>query len=119
MKIRSEKVLDSSSQKLLGIHITAKFSFDDDVKILCHKASHKLNALLTVALFMNLNQRKIQLKPSTFSKFGYRLLVCMCHSRRLNNCTNNIHERALRIVFRDHITSLEQLLKKDKSVKIH
>ena len=39
----------------------------------------------------------------------------MFHSRRLNNHINNIHERALRIVF----TSFEELLKKDRSVAIH
>ena len=31
----------------------------------------------------------------------------------------NIHERALRIVYRDRITSFEELLKTDKSVTIH
>ena len=39
----------------------------------------------------------------------------MFHSRRLNNHKNNIHERALRIVF----TSFEELLKKDRPVAIH
>ena len=43
----------------------------------------------------------------------------MFHSRRLNNHINNTHERALRIVYRDRITSIKDLLKKDQSVTIH
>ena len=43
----------------------------------------------------------------------------MFHSRRLNNRINNIHERALRIVYRDRVTSFEELLKKDRSVANH
>lgn len=38
MTIRSEKIPTSFSQKLLGIHITAKISFDEHVKILCRRA---------------------------------------------------------------------------------
>ena len=43
----------------------------------------------------------------------------MFHSKRLNNRINIIHESALRFVQRDCITSLEKLLKKDKSVTIN
>ena len=39
--------------------------------------------------------------------------------RKLNNCVNNIHERALRIVYRDYESTLQQLLKQNKSVSIH
>ena len=52
--IRSEKILSSSSQKLLGIHTV---SIEDHAKILCRKASQKLNALSRVAHYMNLSQR--------------------------------------------------------------
>ena len=43
----------------------------------------------------------------------------MCHSHKLNNRINNIHERALRIVFQDKHTSFDELLKKAGTVKIH
>ena len=41
------------------------------------------------------------------------------HSRRVNNKINHIHERALRIVYKDFLTSFEGLLAKNKSVTIH
>ena len=43
----------------------------------------------------------------------------MCHSRGLNNRINNLHERALRIVYQDKKSDFETFLKNDKSVTIH
>ena len=43
----------------------------------------------------------------------------MFHSRNLNNRINRIHERALRITYRDSASSFEDLLKKDGSFTIH
>ena len=43
----------------------------------------------------------------------------MCHGRGLNNKVNNLHERALKTVYRDKKSSFETLLKHDKSVPIH
>ena len=46
-------------------------------------------------------------------------LVWMCHNRTINSLINNIHERALRIVYKDNISSTTQLLEKSGSVSIH
>ena len=43
----------------------------------------------------------------------------MCHSRTTHSITNNIHERALRIVYKDNISSFAQLLEKANAVTIH
>ena len=43
----------------------------------------------------------------------------MFHSRSLNNKINRIHERALRIVYNDTVSSFSDLLVKDNSVSIH
>ena len=47
-------------------------------------------------------------------QFNYCQLVWMCHSRGLNNKTNNTHKRALRIVGQDKKSNLQDLLQKDK-----
>ena len=52
-------------------------------------------------------------------QFGYCPLVWMFHSRKLNNRINNIHERALRIVYRDYESTFQQLLQQNKSVSIY
>ena len=45
-----ERPASNSIQKLLGIYINAKLSFDDHVQIICLKASQKLNVLSEVGI---------------------------------------------------------------------
>ena len=42
----------------------------------------------------------------------------MFHSRTLNNRINNIHERALRLTYKDNQSSFKELLEKDHSVTV-
>ena len=53
------------------------------------------------------------------SQFEYCPLTWMFYSRKANSKINHIHERSLRIVYKDNISSFEELLKKDKSFCIH
>ena len=43
----------------------------------------------------------------------------MIHSRKTNSKINHLQEKSLRIVYHDYITSFEDLLEKDNSLKIH
>ena len=43
----------------------------------------------------------------------------MVHSRRLNNKINNVHEKALRIVYSDYKPTFQELLDKDGSFSVH
>ena len=43
----------------------------------------------------------------------------MFHSRDLNNKINHIHERALRITYQDNVSTFDELLNKDCSIRIH
>ena len=113
------ELTNSSNEKLLGILFNNKFDFDEHVISLCREASQKLNAFARVAQYMNLTQRRLIMNAFIFSQFGYCPLVWMFHSRKLNNRINNIHERALRIVYRDYKSTFKQLLKQNKSVSKH
>ena len=68
---------------------------------------------------MSFDKRRILLKTFIISQFNYCPLVWMCHSTGLNNRINNLHKRALMIVFQDKISDFETLLKNDESVTIH
>ena len=59
------------------------------------------------------------MKALTGSQFNYCPLIWMFHSRTMNNKINRIHERALRLVYSDHVSSFDELLKKDRSFSIH
>ena len=53
------------------------------------------------------------------SQFNYCHLVWITHDRKLNKKINEVHERALRIVYGDHKTKFLELLNTDKSDTIH
>ena len=43
----------------------------------------------------------------------------MLHSKTLNSCINDIHEKALRQIRKDNQPSFKELLEKDHSVTVH
>ena len=53
------------------------------------------------------------------SLFAYCPLVWMFHTRQLNTKINNLHYRALRIIYRDETSTFDELLKIDGSITIH
>ena len=112
-------ISNSLSQKLIGILLDNKVSFKNHVTGLCTTASQQLHALSRVSNYMDLLQRKTITHAYILSQFGYCPLVWMLHSRQLNNRINKIHERALRIIYRESTMSFEALLAKDKSFTIH
>ena len=68
---------------------------------------------------MTLQQKKTIMKSFILSQFGYCPLVWMFHSRKLNNRINKIHEKSLRLVYQDNLSSFDSLLKKDNSFTVH
>ena len=53
------------------------------------------------------------------SKFAYCPLVWMCCNRSCNNGINHLHDRALRIVYNDNVSSFKDLLQRGQPVRIH
>ena len=85
----------------------------------CDKASQKLNALARISSYMNINQGKRIMRIFISSQFGYCPRFWFFCSRKINNRINRIQERALRIVYKDYVSTFAQLLEKDSSVSIH
>ena len=119
LKIKNETITNSSNEKLLCILFNNKFDLDEHVTSLCRKASQNLNAVARVAQYMNLAYSRLIMNAFIFSQFGYCPLVWMFHSRKVNNRINIIHERALRIAYRDSGSTFQQFLKQNKLVSIH
>ena len=108
-----------TKETLLGISIDSELSFDKHVSSICSKASKMLHALGRIASFMSFNKHRTLMKAFIESQFNYCPLIWMFHSRTMNNKINRIHERALRLVYSDHVSSFDELLKKDRSFSIH
>ena len=110
IEIQQFKILNSNAQKLLGIKVDNKLSFDDHVRDLCNKASQKLHALAGIAHYMQTFKKRTIMKAVINSQFGHCPLVWMFHNRTLNNRINKIHERALCMVYNDNISTFDELL---------
>ena len=109
----------TTEEKLLGVTIDNKLTFDPHVKKLCGKATQKLHALMRISNYMSQEQKRLIMNAFINSQFNYSPLVWMFHNRSSNNNINKIHERALRTVYEDSESTFEQLLRKDNTVCIH
>ena len=78
IKIKESAIESSNSEKLLGVTIDSKLSFDDHITILCRKTSQKLHALSRVASYMSFDKKRILLKTFITSQFNYCPLMWMC-----------------------------------------
>ena len=97
----------------------SSLSFEGHIANLCKKASQKLHALARIVNCMDLPKRKVLMKAFITSQFSYWPLIWILHSRTLNSRINNIHERALRLTYKDNKSSLKQLSEKNHSVTVH
>ena len=68
---------------------------------------------------MSFDKRRMVIKAFIESQFNYCPLICMFHSRTLNNKINRLYERALRFVYSNYKLSFCELLEKDKSFAVH
>ena len=113
-------IIDASkSVKLLGIKIDKSLDFNEHASSLCKKINLKLHALARISQFMDKGKLRVLMKAFIESQFGYCPLIWMHHSRTLNNKINKLHERALRLVHKGHISTFEELLLQDESFTIH
>ena len=118
-KIGKTKIWESKKQKLLGVEIDRTLSFDEHIASLCKKAGKKLSVLARLSNFMCTNKKRVLMKAFIEAQFSYCPLIWMFHNRGVNNKINHLHEPSLQIVYKDNISSFEDLLKKDRSFTIH
>ena len=113
------KIKNTECEKLLEIKVDCGLKFENYLDGVIKKASNKINALSRVTPFMNLSKKKMLMNSFFMSQFSYCPLVWMCHSRTINNKINHLHERCLRVIYNDKISSFKELLARDRSVPIH
>ena len=106
-------------KKLLGLWIDDKMTFEEHVKTLLKKGNQKLHALIRVSKYMSKEKLRILMKTFIESQFNYCPLLWMFHSKPIEKRINSLHERALRVVYKDDNLTFEQLLEKDNAFTIH
>ena len=119
IELNVEVINHTQVQKRLGVHIDYKLKFDTHIETLCKKVRKKLHVLARIVKYMSTNQEQLLLRSFITSQFNFCPLTWMCHSRRINNQVNKLHERALRLVYNDKSSSFRELLERDNSVTIY
>ena len=69
------RIWETNKQKLFGVYIDRKLSFDEHVPNLCQKAGRKLSVLAGLSRFMILTQKTVLMKSLAESQFDYCPLI--------------------------------------------
>ena len=85
----------------------------------CKIASQKLHALARISIYMEPEKLKLLTKAFVMSRFTYCSLIWMFHDRNFNNKINRIHEIALRIAYKDNVSSFDKLQLTGNLVTVH
>ena len=117
--LRNKTISAAETVELLGVKIDKNLNFTEHVSELCKKGNQKLHALARISRYLDKSKLRIIMKTFIQSQFNYCPLVWMFHNRTLNHKINRLHERALRIVYKDETLTFQELLDKDDSVTIH
>ena len=119
VKLGGANVKESKEEKLLGIIFDQTLSFKQYVKTLCKRTCRKLHTLARISCYMDIEKLKQVMQAFILSHFSYSPLVWMLYDRTLNHRINHIHERTLRIAYKDYQTDFGSPLQQRNLVSIH
>ena len=119
LNVGQSQIWETQSEKILGVTIDNKLKFEEHVENILVKAGKKLSALARMSHILSFSKLRLLMKSFVESQFSYCPLVWMFYSRSLNNRINKLQERSLRILYRDDISSFEDLLIRDNSITVH
>jgi hypothetical protein len=119
LSIGNITICNSKCEKLLGVKFDYDLKFKSHIEGICKRASGKLNALSRATPYMDFSKKKLLVNAFFLSQFNYCPLIWMNHSRTLKNKINRLHERCLRLIYCDKISSFEELLEQDGTMSIH
>ena len=117
--INENRVSNTRFAKLLGVTFDNQLNFNHHISKIWKTASNKLYALARVSHYMDKDKRRILFNSLFLSQFKYCPLLWMNHNKSINKKINNLHERALRLMYSDHSSNFQKLLQRDNSVTIH
>ena len=109
----------SKEVEILGIMLDRNMNFLTHIKNICRKAGKKLSALLRISCYLSQGKKVLLYKSMIKSQFNYRPILRMFCSRHSNNVINKVHERGLRLTYRDEARDFQQILREQNEIKIH
>ena len=117
--INENRISNTRFEKLFGVTFDNQLNFNHHISKICKTASDKLHALPRVSNYIDEDKRRILFNSYFSSQFNYCPLIWMNQNKSINKKINNLHERALRLIYCDHSSDFQELLQRDNSVTIH
>jgi len=105
--------------KLLGVTIDNELKFKSHIQTLCAKANNKTCALRRIRRHLPLKKAKLIYNSYVISSFSYCPLIWMFCAKKENTKINNVHKKALRILYNRPDLPFSELLKINNSYPIH
>ena len=106
---------NSKEVEILGITLDRSMGFNTHIKNICRKAGQKLSALLRISPYLDQGKKVLLYKSMIKPQFNYYPLVWMYCSRKSNNLINRVHERGLRLTYRNETYKQFQQILSDKN----
>ena len=97
----NKEINNSTHERLLGVKIDSKLSFNTHIDDICKKASLKLNALSRITPHLDFKKKKLLINSFFISQFNYCQLNWMSDNRTKSNKVNILHERCLGLLYND------------------
>ena len=117
--INESRISNTRFEKLLGVTFDNQLNFNHHISKIYKTASNKLYALAIVSHYIDEDKRKILFNSYFSSQFTYCPLIWINHNISINKKANNLHNRALRLIYCDHSSNFPELLQRDNSVTMH
>ena len=114
--INENRISNARFEKLLDVTFDNQLNFNHHISKICKTANNKLHALARVSNYIDEDKRRILFNSYFSSQFNYFPLIWMNHNKSINKKINNLHERALRLIYCDHSSDFQELLQRDISV---
>ena len=117
--VNNSKITSSNEEKLSGISLDTKQNLESHIASICRNAGQKVNTLARLKNYLTLDKRNLLLNSVIKSQFTFCRLIRMFTSHYLNNASNNIHERALRLIRNDLEKSFNSVLTENNLKTTH
>ena len=117
---KTEKVTNKGTDLKCRREITldSELKFVKYITDICNKGIQKIHVLSRVTYYMSLNKRRL-LKTFVEFHFNYHSFIWMFHSKRLDKKINNVHEKALRIIYFHYKSTFQEILDKVASFSVY
>ena len=110
INVRGNQLSSSKHEKLLGVVIGYKLKFEGHLLNIVQKINQKIHTFEIISKYVPQKKLRITMKAFVTLQNAHCPLIWMLYNGRINHKINKLHERAFRIVSKDHFSSFKENL---------